>query len=142
MQEEKYWRRFQDVCIGNVNPVGAGAFSARMAALMAGLPYTTSVYTINRFCSSGIQAVANIANAIKGGQINIGIAGGVESMSLFEMGTLGVRKEIMSKGAKTNQDCINCMLPMGVTSENVAEKFNIGRDKQDLLAYESNQKAA
>lgn len=109
---------------------------------MAGLPDTTSVYTVNRLCSSGLQAVANIANAIRSGQIDIGIGGGVESMSLTQMGNLGVKNEILSKQAKANVQCQQCLLPMGLTSENVAERFNISKDKQNLLAYESHQKAA
>lgn len=63
----------EDVSVGNVCPPGGGAVAARMAILAAGLPDTTSVNTVNRQCSSGLTAVAQIANQIKAGQIDIGI---------------------------------------------------------------------
>lgn len=69
-----------DICVGNVLSSGA-AYEARAAALAAGFPIITSVQVINRFCSSGLMAVTAIANAIRAGQIEIGLAVGVESMS-------------------------------------------------------------
>lgn len=71
----------EDICIGNVLQSGAGSTNARMAGFLAGYPETTCVQGINRLCSSGLQAVATIANAIASGEISMGIAGGVESMS-------------------------------------------------------------
>jgi acetyl-CoA acyltransferase 1 len=75
----------EDVCIGNVVAPGAGAHTSRMAMFMAGIPETASLSAVNRQCSSGLQAVMNIANSIRARQIDIGIGGGVESMSLFSM---------------------------------------------------------
>jgi acetyl-CoA acyltransferase 1 len=69
-----------DVCVGTVLPVGA-PYEARAAALAAGIPETTPVQVINRFCSSGLMAVTTIANQIRVGQIEIGLAVGVESMT-------------------------------------------------------------
>lgn len=63
----------EDICVGNVLPAGGGATAARMAALYAGIPHTSSLQTVNRQCSSGLTAVNVIANAIRVGQINIGI---------------------------------------------------------------------
>jgi acetyl-CoA acyltransferase 1 len=71
----------EDICIGNVLQSGAGSTNARMAGFLAGYPETTCVQGINRLCSSGLQAVATIANAIASGEISMGIAGGVETMS-------------------------------------------------------------
>jgi len=67
--------------IGNVLCPGAGATNARMAMFLAGYPETTTCYTINRFCSSGLQAVATVADSIRAGTISIGIGGGFETMS-------------------------------------------------------------
>ena len=115
--------------------------SARMAGLMAGIPDSVPVMSINRQCSSGLQAVANIAAAIKAGQIDAGIGGGVESMSMFDMmASLDISK--VSSTVFDNDGARNCLIPMGLTSENVAEKFRIPRSVQDQLAAESHAKAA
>lgn len=71
----------EDIVIGNVLNPGAAATNARMAGFLAGYPETTCVQGINRLCSSGLQAVATVANAIKSGEIGVGIGGGFESMS-------------------------------------------------------------
>lgn len=75
----------QEICIGNVLQPGAGSTSSRMAQFLAGIPDTTPLYAVDRLCSSGLQAVATIANSIRSGEIDIGIGGGVESMSMFAM---------------------------------------------------------
>lgn len=75
----------EEVCIGNVLQPGAGAITSRIAQLLAGIPDTCPNHTINRQCSSGLQAVATVANMIAAGQIEIGIGGGVESMSTGNM---------------------------------------------------------
>ena len=75
----------EDIVIGNVLNPGSAATNARMAMFMAGYPETTSVTGINRLCSSGLQAVATIANAIRAGQISCGIGGGFESMTNANM---------------------------------------------------------
>ncbi|KAK5898923.1 hypothetical protein CesoFtcFv8_008456 [Champsocephalus esox] len=109
-----------DVCVGNVLQPGAGALVARIAHFLSGFPEAVPVSTVNRQCSSGLQALFNIAGAIRGGSIDLGLACGVESMSLPR----------------------DCIIPMGVTSENVAEKFGVSREKQDAFALSSQQKAA
>lgn len=80
---------------------------------------------LNRLCSSGLEACANIALKIKEGYIDIGIGGGVESMSLYPM-TASVGEHI-SDEVFENESARNCLLSMGETSENVAEKFYINR---------------
>lgn len=131
----------QDVCIGNVLQPGCGAFQSRMAMFLAGIPDTAAQSAVNRQCSSGLQAVMNIANSIRSGQIDIGIGGGVESMSLFSMDGV-VDPNILSSEVFEVPTAANCLMGMGFTSENVAEKYGITRDEQDLMAVESHKKAA
>lgn len=84
--------------------------------------------------------MAAIANAIKSRQIDIGIGAGVESMSLYSMES-GVDPNVLSPKVFDHPLSQACLMPMGITSENVAEKFNISRQKQDQLAVESHAKA-
>jgi acetyl-CoA acyltransferase 1 len=129
----------QDIVFGNVLQNGAGFMSARMSQFLAGIPDTTSLMTINRLCSSGLQAVITAANAIQTKQIDIAIGGGVESMSLYPMNLFD--KDKISNEVINNEKAASCMISMGVTSENVAEKFKIDRKSQDLFAVESHRKA-
>lgn len=71
----------EDVAVGSVLPPGGGATEFRAAALVAGFPETTAVKALNRQCSSGLQAIVDIANALKTGMIDVGIGAGVESMT-------------------------------------------------------------
>lgn len=130
----------EDVCIGNVLQPGGGAVAARMAHLLAGMPDSTPVMIVNRQCSSGLQAVANIAGAIAAGHLNIGIAGGVESMTNFDMQET-MNPEKISPDVFESEAARNCLIPMGITSENVVKKYGISRQVQDELAVSSHQKA-
>lgn len=100
----------QDICVGNVDGKGGLATPARMAALAAGFPETTSVSTCNRQCSSGLQACVTIASSIQAGLIDIGIGAGVESMSndYFDRNRLYSKK--MPKEVPATADCL---VPMG-----------------------------
>ncbi|KAE8900517.1 3-ketoacyl-CoA thiolase B, peroxisomal [Phytophthora fragariae] len=129
-----------DVVVGNVLQPGAGAGMARMAQLAAGIPHTVPLHVLNRQCSSGLQAVANVTAAIKAGYYDIGIAAGVESMSLSGMARDAPTVNWERVGAV--QDAMDCTVPMGITSENVAEQFGISRTKQDELAALSHAAAA
>lgn len=129
-----------DVCIGNCLQPGAGAHTSRIAMFLAGIPDTASLQAVNRQCSSGLQAIANIANAIRSRQIDVGIAGGVESMSLFSMDGV-VDINILSQDIFDNEGARNCLMNMGMTAENVAKKYGVSRKEQDQLAVESNAKA-
>lgn len=129
-----------DVVVGNVLQPGAGAGMARMAQLSAGIPHTVPLHVVNRQCSSGLQAVADVASAIKAGVYDIGIAAGVECMSLASIGQDA--PQVCWEKVGEVQDAMDCTTPMGITSENVAEQFGISRAKQDALAVASHQKAA
>lgn len=130
-----------EITIGNCLQGGAGAASTRMAQFLAGIPATTPLYVINRQCSSGLQAVMNVANQIRVGEIDIGIGGGVESMTLFPMQNV-VNPETLSEAVFENENARNCMMSMGVTAENVAEQYGITRTMCDQMGVDSHAKAA
>ncbi|KAL9183099.1 hypothetical protein ACHAXT_004886 [Thalassiosira profunda] len=137
----------QDVCVGNVLSPPTAAVAFRMAALSAGLPHTTSLSTVNRQCSSGLQAIANIAHAIRCGSIDVGIGAGVESMSanpmhkLYENHPPEVDWDAM-QNCSNAKEVMDCLVPMGKTSENVSKKYGLDRRTLDELAARSHQKAA
>nr|XP_018266176.1 acetyl-CoA acyltransferase [Kwoniella dejecticola CBS 10117]OBR88334.1 acetyl-CoA acyltransferase [Kwoniella dejecticola CBS 10117] len=132
--------KIEDIAVGNVLPPGGGANVARMAQLYAGIPYTVPINTVNRQCSSGLTAVAQIANEIKSGEIDIGIGAGVEHMTAHY--GAGVLPERMSDEVLSNPEAADCLIPMGITSENVAKQYQISRDTQDTFAANSFGKAA
>lgn len=128
-----------DIVIGSVlGPSSQRANEARIASFFAGIPEEVPVYTVNRQCSSGLQAIADVAAAIKSGFYTIGLAGGVETMSSNPMAWEGGVNERLGEFPKAQ----GCMLPMGVTSENVAAKYNVSRRTQDEFAARSHNKAA
>ena len=130
----------QDICIGNVL-CPTDAIVSRMAQLSSGIPYSTSLYTVNRQCSSGLQAVANIANSIQSGQISIGLAGGFESMSTNQMH----KQPMPDVDLEHMQKCpsaMDCLIPMGITSENVSKKYGLHRRQLDEFAAKSHEKAS
>ncbi|KAG6862451.1 hypothetical protein C0995_011891 [Termitomyces sp. Mi166 len=125
-----------DICVGTVLTPDA-MYVARAAAIAAGFPDTVPVQVVNRFCSSGLMAITTISNQIRSGQIEIGLAVGVESMS-----------ENPDKGGPSQSELISinsaakdCKERMGWTSENVASDFNITREEQDEYAATSFQRA-
>nr|BAR71478.1 putative 3-ketoacyl-CoA thiolase [Euglena gracilis] len=129
--------KVDDVVVGNVLLPGAGAVQARMAMFLAGYPETTSIHTLNRQCSSGLQAIASVAASLTAGHIDVGVAAGLECMSFAKMGNSGP----ISEAIKTNDKALQCTIPMGITSENVAARYGIGREEQDRFAFASFQKA-
>ncbi len=127
----------EDLVLGCAQPESEqGLNVARVIGELAGLPDETPAMTINRFCSSGLQATSIIADRIAVGAIDAGIAGGVESMSMIPMG--GTRPSLNPVVVETLPDVY---IPMGNTAENVARKFEIGRAEQDAFAYDSHRKA-
>lgn len=127
-----------DIVIGSVmGPSSQRANECRIASFFAGIPEVVPVRTVNRQCSSGLQAIADVAAAIKAGFYTVGLAGGVETMTLNPMAWEGGINSRISNfpGAQ------GCMLPMGVTSENVAAAFNVSRKVQDEFAVKSHKKA-
>jgi acetyl-CoA acyltransferase 1 len=130
----------EDVCVGNVLSPASGAAAFRMAQLAAGFPSGSSLYTTNRQCSSGLQAVANIANSIQAGNISIGIGAGVESMSTHSMKDIPMPD--VDWNAMKGTEAMDCIIPMGVTSEHVVQKYGLSREKLDAFAAESHRRAA
>ncbi|KAI0539069.1 thiolase [Xylaria digitata] len=128
----------EDVCVGEVLAPGGGATEMRAAALVAGLPETTAVRTLNRQCSSGLQACVDVANQIRAGMIEVGIGAGVESMSL-QYGPAAVTE--FSDLLESHPESANCKVPMGVLSEDMAKDRKISRADQDAFAASSYQKA-
>jgi len=126
----------EDVCMGNVSD-GKAAYKIRAAMLAAGYPYTAGASSVNRFCSSGLKAVQDIANQIKEGSIDIGVAIGAESMSA---GGDRLEKPFHEEILK-DPNAADCMQPMIQTSENVGSDFNISRRTQDEYAAESFRRA-
>jgi len=126
-----------DVIFGCAMPEGEqGMNVARLITLAAGFPTEVPAMTVNRFCSSGSQTIALAADTIKAGNADVIIAGGVESMSMVEMGG---NKMIGYPGLVESN--INAYMAMGTTAEVVARRFNIGREVQDEFAYNSHRKA-
>lgn len=127
-----------DICVGTVLAPGGGATEMRAATLAAGFSETTAVRSLNRQCSSGLQACVDIANQIKTGMIDIGIGAGVESMST-QYGPQAVTE--FSELLEGHTEAANCKVPMGVLSENMAKDLGITRASQDAFAANSYKKA-
>jgi acetyl-CoA acyltransferase len=127
----------EDVILGCAMPEGeSGMNVARIAALRAGLPKEVSAVTINRFCSSGLQSIAFAAERIMAGFADVILAGGVESMSMIPMGgnKIAPNPHLVS----TYPDVY---LSMGLTAENLVNKYEITREQQDEFSFQSHQKA-
>ena len=130
--------QIDDIVIGCAFPEGEqGMNIARNAQLAAGLPHTVPAMTVNRFCSSGLQALAQAAAHIQAGWYDIALTGGVESMSQIPMG--GDRP---TPNPTLMQKRPDAFTPMGVTSEIVAERYKVSREEQDVFAASSHHKAA
>jgi 3-oxoadipyl-CoA thiolase len=147
--------RIEDVIFGAANQAGEDNRNvARMALLLAGLPVSVAGQTVNRLCGSGMQAVASAAHAIKVGEGEVVIAGGVESMTRapfvmskpeagFPRGDLKLHDTTL--GWRLTNPRLTEMYPpysMGETAENVAERYGITREEQDAFALRSHQLAA
>lgn len=131
----------QDVLIGNVLAELGFAKTGRMALLHAGFPVSTTFHTVNRQCSSSLQAITHLANAIGAGQIDVAMAGGVESMSK-NYATRGVPVDVgPTLRATPVKSAADCLMPMGITSENVASRYRIDRQMQDEFAILSHTRA-
>ncbi|KXH54091.1 acetyl-CoA acetyltransferase [Colletotrichum salicis] len=127
----------EDICMGNVSD-GKAAYKLRAAALAAGFPNTAGASSINRFCSSGLKATADIANAISAGSIEVGIGMGAEQMTI---GGDALDQPFDEAVVSQSQESADCMQPMGWTSENVSRDFNLSREELDKYAAESFQRA-
>ena len=136
-----------EVIMGQVLTGGAGQNPARQAAIKSGIPKEKPAYIVNQVCGSGIRSVASAFQSIKSGDSNIIIAGGQESMSLAphaihlrdgkKLGDADIIDTMIRDGL---WDAFNGY-HMGITAENVAEKFQVTREEQDKFALQSHQKA-
>ncbi len=137
----------EEVILGCVGQIGEDAYIARHAAIKAGLPIQTTAYTVNRLCGSGLQAVNSAAQAIQAGLATLVVAGGVENMSrapyLVRKARFGYRL-----GDGVLEDTLTRMLSdpftachMGVTAENLVERYSVTRAEQDAFALESQRRA-
>ena len=131
--------RIGDVIVGCAMPEAEqGMNVARIGLLLAGLPQTVPGITINRFCASGLQAVADAASQIRLGLADVMIAAGTESMSVMPQ-IMG--NKVAINPAVFNDEHVAIAFGMGLTAEKVARRWNIGREDQDAFALASNQKA-
>ncbi|MFQ5484478.1 MAG: acetyl-CoA C-acetyltransferase [Desulfobacterales bacterium] len=137
-----------EVIMGNVVQAGQGQNPARQATIYAGLPKETPAATINKVCASGIKAIALAAQAIKAGDADVIVAGGMENMSLIPY----VLPKLRDGARMFNAEAVDLMVHdglwelfydyhMGVTAENISEKYQISREDQDQLALDSHQRA-
>jgi acetyl-CoA acyltransferase len=130
-------KEIDDVILGCAMPEGEqGMNVARIAALRAGLPVETSAMTINRFCSSGLQAIALASERIRGGSAEVIVAGGTESMSLVPMGGNKI-----SPNPWLVDHYPDAYINMGLGTENIARKFGITREQADEFSVNSHKKA-
>jgi acetyl-CoA acyltransferase len=128
----------EDVVMGCAMPEAEqGMNVARVAAIRAGLPVETSAMTVNRFCSSGLQSIAIVADRIRAGGIECAVAGGLETMSMIPMGGHTIRPN-----PYLVDHYPDFYLNMGLATENVARKYEISREEQDAFAVRSHERAA
>lgn len=148
------WQNVDDVFYGSANQAGEDNRNvARMSLLLAGLPETVPGITVNRLCSSGMEAIGQAARAIMSGEMNLTLAGGVESMSRAPF-VMGKAEAAFSRSAQIYDTTIGWRFvnplmkklygvdAMPETAENVASDFSISREDQDLFALRSQEKAA
>jgi acetyl-CoA acyltransferase len=130
-------KEVEDVILGCAMPEAEqGMNVARIASLRAGLPVEASAMTINRFCSSGLQAIALAAERIMSGQGDVAVAGGTESMSMVPMGGNKI-----SPNPLLMDSYPDAYLGMGLTAENLSKKYGITREQADEFSFASHQKA-
>lgn len=142
--------QIDEVILGEVRQTTESSNVARVAALRAGVPETSPAFTINRLCASGMQAIASAAQQIAFGQADIVVAGGTESMSnapiyLRNSRFGGDHAKLIDSNTEAGQqphEIYGSGLGMGITAENVSERFSISREDQDAFALESQQRAA
>ncbi|KAI9757293.1 MAG: 3-deoxy-7-phosphoheptulonate synthase [Chaenotheca gracillima] len=131
-----------DVAVGSVLQELSGAKAGRMAMNHVGYPSSTAFHTINRQCSSGLAAITSIAHSIAVGSIDVGIGAGMESMTR-NYGSRAIPTVLWPELKESpSKDARDCIMPMGITSENVASRYGITRADQDIFAANSHQKAA
>ena len=137
-----------EVVMGNVGQAAENAFMARVASIKAGIPYEATALTVNRLCSSGLQAIVTAAMEIDAGFCNIAAAGGAESMSNIPFYLRNARFGYRMGHGELEDGLITALSDpitrdhMGITAENIAERYHITREDQDIYAADSQRKAA
>ncbi|KAN0100655.1 Thiolase, N-terminal domain containing protein [Tylopilus felleus] len=129
-------RKIEDICVGACHPPSP-AYASRAAALAAGIPHEVPISTVNRLCSSGLMAIRNIAHAIKSKEISLGVAVGVENMTVNSRPT-----PTIAEAVDGNPQAHDCIQPMGWTAEMVAQTYKVSRRKQDEYALISHTRAS
>lgn len=136
-------KEVDDILVGTVLQKLGGQKASAMAIKSLDFPVTTTVNTINRQCALSAQALSYVANSIRAGDLKVGIAAGVESMTHDYFPHRGIPERISSNLFDSAcQEAKDVLMPMGITSENVAKKFGITRGDQDAFAALSHKKAA
>ncbi|KAL1956484.1 hypothetical protein VTO42DRAFT_7282 [Malbranchea cinnamomea] len=131
----------EDVAVGSVLQELGGAKAGRMAQIHAGFPHSVPFHTVNRQCSSGLAAITTIAHSITSGAISIGVGGGMESMTR-NYGSRAIPTVLWPDLRDSpSKDARDCIMPMGITSENVAQRYGITRHDQDVFSANSHKKA-
>ncbi|KAH9886589.1 Thiolase, N-terminal domain-containing protein [Xylariomycetidae sp. FL2044] len=135
--------KIEDVAVGVVLSELGGSKAARMAMNHVGFDtHSTSLYTVNRACSSSLQALTTVAGQIRTGMINAGVAAGMESMTR-NYASRAIPVDLWPELKESpDKDARDCIMPMGLTSENVAGRYGVGRKEQDEFAVESHRRAA
>ncbi|MDO4842399.1 MAG: thiolase family protein [Phoenicibacter congonensis] len=137
-----------EVVFGNVGQAAENAFAARLCSVKAGIPYEAAALTVNRLCSSGLQAIVTAAQEIRDGYCEIAVAGGCESMTNIPFYLRKARYGYRMGHGELEDGLITALSDpftrnhMGITAENVAERYHITREMQDELAYNSHMRAA
>ncbi|GAB7363033.1 hypothetical protein MBLNU230_g3326t1 [Neophaeotheca triangularis] len=135
-------RLINDIHIGTVLSELGGSKAGRMAACHVGYPETAAFQTVNRACSSGLSAITSVANQIATGMIDIGVGGGMESMTK-NYGSRAIPTQLWADLKESpEKDARDCIMSMGITAENVAERYGVSREDQDAFAVSSHLKAA
>ena len=142
-------KTIDEVILGNVLPAGHGQGIGRQASIYAGIPHEVPAYTLNIICGSGMKSVMNAYSQIKAGMANLIVAGGVEVMSQCayvtsptvrtgnKMGSMELTDTLINDGLTDSFNNYH----MGITAENIAEKHNISRERQDMFAMRSQERA-
>ncbi|MFJ7930650.1 thiolase family protein [Peribacillus sp. NPDC096448] len=139
-----------EVILGEVRQTTESSNVARVAALRSGIPDSAPAFTVNRLCASGMQAITSAAQQISSGQANIVVAGGTESMSRAPLYLRSTRfggdstklVDSNTEAGQQPQEIYGKSLGMGITAENVAQRYNISREEQDAFSVESQRRAA
>ncbi|WP_185995977.1 thiolase family protein [Nocardioides campestrisoli] len=140
--------KIEEVVMGCIGQVGPDAYNARRVAVAAGLPTNVPAYTVNRLCGSGLQAVWSAAMEMRWNDLDFALAGGDESMSRMPFYDFGARNGYRLGNRELTDGTVMMLtdpfhgIHMGVTAENVAEKYDVSRQRQDEFAAESQRRAA